>query len=143
MSISEQLAKAREGGDFSLVAQAIPYFRWMGIGIELRDGVAVCNMPFKDSHIGNPMLPALHGGVTGAFLESAAMATLMAGIETPKLPKIINITIEYLRPAGPKESYASGIITRQGRRIANVSTEAWQDDRDTPIARAQAHFLTG
>jgi acyl-coenzyme A thioesterase PaaI-like protein len=115
----------------------------MGIGIELRDGAALCKMPYKDTLIGNPMLPALHGGVTGAFLESAAMATLMVGLATPELPKIINITIEYLRPAGPRDSYASGTITRQGRRIANVSTQAWQDDRDTPFARAQAHFLTG
>lgn len=143
MSISDHLAKARESGDFSLIAQAIPYFRWMGIGIELRDGAAVCRLPYKDTLIGNPVLPALHGGVIGAFLESAAMATLMAGLETAKLPKIINITIEYLRPAGAKDSYASGVITRQGRRIANVSTQAWQDDPNAPIARAQAHFLTG
>ena len=98
-------------------------------------------LPFQDMLIGNPMLPALHGGVTGAFLESAAIMSLMARMQTNQVPKIINITIEYLRPGGPTDSFAAGIVTRQGRRVANVRAEAWQDDRNHPIAAASAHFL--
>jgi uncharacterized protein (TIGR00369 family) len=142
MSIAEEVAAARASGDFSRIAAAIPYFRWMGIEIEVHDGDAVCRLPYKQTFIGNPSLPALHGGVTGAFLEAAAAATVMVAPESAGLPKIINITVEYLRPARPKDSYARGAITRQGRRVATVSTEAWQDDPAVPVARAYAHFLT-
>jgi hypothetical protein len=30
-------------------------------------------MPFSPKIIGNPMLPAIHGGMTGAFLETTAI----------------------------------------------------------------------
>jgi hypothetical protein len=40
-------------------------------------------MPFQDMLIGNPMAPALHGGIAGAFLDSAAMI-LLIGASTGK-----------------------------------------------------------
>lgn len=141
MTFQERVAEARRTGDFNRLAEAIPYFRWMGIRIEQRDGEILTVMPFADMLVGNPMLPALHGGVTGAFIESAAIISLMATLDTPKLPKTINITIEYLRPGGPADTFGTGVITKQGRRVANVRAEAWQDSRDHPIAFANAHFL--
>ena len=51
------------------------------------------------------------------------------------------MTIEYLRPARPHDTFAWGIITKQGRRVANLRVEAWQSDPDQPIAIAFAHFL--
>lgn len=141
MSFAERLAEARSSGGFETLVDAIPYLKWLGLRIEARDGELISILPFQDMLIGNPMLPALHGGVTGSFLESAAIISLMAAMPTPALPKTINITIEYLRPGGPTDTYAAGIITRQGRRVANVRAEAWQEDRAHPIAAASAHFL--
>ena len=143
MSFAERIAAARLNGDYNALIEAIPYFQWLGLNVELRDGEVVTVLPFQDMLIGNPMLPALHGGVTGAFLESAALLSLMARMPTAQVPKIVNITIEYLRPGGPVDSFAAGIITRQGRRVANVRAEAWQDDRAHPFAAASAHFLLG
>jgi acyl-coenzyme A thioesterase PaaI-like protein len=59
------------------------------------------------------------------------------------LPKTINISIDYLRSAGAKTSYAQAILTKRGRRVANVRVEAWQDDRAKPVAAAHGNFLTG
>lgn len=141
MKFQDRIAEARRTGNFNHVVDGIPYLNWMGIRLERQDDELVCIMPFADMLVGNPTLPALHGGVTGAFIESAAIVSLMATMDTPKLPKTINITIEYLRPGGPKDTYATGVITKQGRRVANVRAEAWQDRRDQPIAFANAHFL--
>jgi acyl-coenzyme A thioesterase PaaI-like protein len=57
------------------------------------------------------------------------------------LPKTITITVDYLRSGHAVDTYARGVVTRQGRRVANVHVEAWQDDRARPIATAHAHFL--
>lgn len=141
MSFAEQIAAARSSGDYNGLIDAIPYFKWLGLAVEWQGDELVTVLPFQDMLIGNPVLPALHGGVTGAFLESAALLSLMAQMQTTQVPKIITITIEYLRPGGPTATYASGIVTRQGRRVANVRAEAWQDDRAHPIAAAAAHFL--
>ena len=141
MSFQARIAEARRTGDYNRLVDGIPYLKWLGIRLEQREGEVISVMPFAEMLIGNPMLPALHGGVTGAFLESAAIISLMAAMDTPKLPKTINITIEYLRPGGPADTYATGTITKQGRRVANVRALAWQDDRAHPIAAATAHFL--
>jgi uncharacterized protein (TIGR00369 family) len=87
------------------------------------------------------MLPAIHGGVIAALLESTAIFQLMWETEAIVLPKTITLTVDFLRSGRAVDTFARGILTRQGRRVANVRVEAWQDDRARPIAVASAHFL--
>jgi acyl-coenzyme A thioesterase PaaI-like protein len=101
----------------------------------------ITTLRFSDHLIGNPMLPALHGGTLGALLESAAIFELLWRAETAVLPKTITLTIDYLRSAAPVDTHARGLVTRQGRRITNVRMEAWQADRSVPVASAHAVFL--
>jgi acyl-coenzyme A thioesterase PaaI-like protein len=88
------------------------------------------------------MLPAIHGGVISALLESTAIFQLMWETEAIMLPKTITLTVDFLRSGRAVDTFARGLLTRQGRRVANVRVEAWQDDRDRPIAVASAHFLS-
>jgi hypothetical protein len=37
-------------------------------------------MAFQDMLTGNPMVPALHSGIAGAFLDSAAMISLIGAM---------------------------------------------------------------
>jgi hypothetical protein len=48
----------------------------LGIQFDRRGDELTAILPFDDKLIGNPMLPALHGGVTAAFLEVAAIIEL-------------------------------------------------------------------
>lgn len=140
----EAIREAKASGDLRAVLEAIPYLNFLGLQVR-RDPDSeglLCVLPPDDKLIGNPRLPALHGGVVGAFLESAALMQLIWSAETlPRLPKIITLTIDYLRPAGPVETIARAEVTRQGRRIATVHTIAWQQGADRPVAAANAHFL--
>lgn len=141
MTLEELIRRARADGDIAAFNRAIPYMRFLGTEFVRDDDGPALKLPFQDKLVGNPNLPALHGGVTGALLESAAIATVILEVEAPKLPKIVNISIDYLRPGRPLDTYAWGRITRLGRRIVNVQTAAWQGARDNPIAAASAHFL--
>ena len=98
-------------------------------------------MPFADRLIGNPMLPALHGGSTAALLEMTAMAQVALAFPSARLPRPINVTVAYLRTGRPRDVFARASISRAGRRVAHVLAEAWQDSRDQPIASLTAHFL--
>lgn len=86
----------------------------------------------------------LHGGATAGLLENAGYAALrtvlMAEGRDPVM-KPINITVQYLSAGKPKTTYALARITRLGRRNANLTVEAWQDDRDRPIASAVMNIL--
>lgn len=139
--LMKHLAEARKRGDVSRLAEAIPYARWMRIAPENGTGELLTRMRFHDSLIGNTFLPAIHGGTLGAMLEMAAIFHLLWEIETETVPKIVNITVDYLRSARPLDVIASAKVTKQGRRMVNVFAEAWQEDRNRPVATAQAHFL--
>jgi acyl-coenzyme A thioesterase PaaI-like protein len=119
----------------------VPYAAFLGIRAELRDNEILFILPQDKKLIGNPSLPALHGGVVGAFMEQAAAFHLIAKMSKPVLPKIINFSLDYLRPALVCDTYAQCTLTRQGRFIANVTITAWQEKRDKPNAIARTHFL--
>ncbi|MFE3837326.1 PaaI family thioesterase [Pseudogemmobacter sonorensis] len=148
---------------------ALPYLRFLGIRFDRAGDELTAVLPFQPMLIGNPLIPAIHGGVTAAFLEVTAIVGLVwAGLEsgsqpapaagppgvgaapaTPahlalppqSLPKTIDITVDYLRPGHPRDSFARARINRQGRRYASVHVEAWQDSPDRLFAQCTGHFL--
>ena len=139
--LASALREMRESGRFDVVLDAIPYARMLGLTAAVEDGVLVTRMPPSERLIGNPVLPALHGGTVGALMESAAILELLRQVETPGVPKTINLTVDYLRSARVVLTFARAVITRHWRRVANVQVRAWQDDAERPVAVAHAHFL--
>ena len=140
-SIDDVLRAAKQKGDVSALVEAIPYLRFLGFSADTSSGELIGKMAYSDALIGNASLPALHGGAIGALLESTAILQAFWESETLMLPKIVTITIDFLRSGRPLETFAKGVFTRQGRRVVNMSVEAWQEDRSRPIARANAIFL--
>ncbi len=141
--IRAAIAAARQSGDINALVQQIPYLRFIGLQVRLEDGGPICSLPADQKLVGDSRLPALHGGVVGALLESTAIVHLIWASEDETLPRIIDLSVDYLRSARLAPIYARGIITRLGRRVANVRAEAWQDDPAKPVAAAHAHFLLG
>jgi acyl-coenzyme A thioesterase PaaI-like protein len=139
------LDRLRQGGspaDWDALAARVPYGRFLGIGIVPEPGGGfVSRLAFDEKLIGNTVLPALHGGVIGAFLETAAMFLVLLDTESEHLPKPVTLTVAYLRSAGPRETFARATITKQGRRVVSVRVEAWQEDPAKPVATAQGQFL--
>jgi uncharacterized protein (TIGR00369 family) len=121
--------------------QGVPYVRFLGMRVELAGDEMTAVLPFSQHLIGNPVLPALHGGVIGAFMELTALAQLSLAQPARRAPKTIDITIEYLRSGRAQDTYARAVLRKVGRRVANVQVEAWQDSRAQPIAGLTGHFL--
>jgi acyl-coenzyme A thioesterase PaaI-like protein len=137
----ELVAACKRSGDLGPLVDAIPYAAFMGMSVRVEGGDLVGVMRYSDHLIGNPALPALHGGTLGALLESTAIFQLLWEADTVVLPKTINVTVDYLRSGQPLDTYARGVITRHGRRVVNVQASAWQEDPGRPIALASCHFL--
>lgn len=141
MTLLERLAEARKANDLAHLAEAIPYARWMNMAPENGTGELLTRMRYAPRLIGNRFLPALHGGTIGALLETAAIFHLLWEMENAALPRIINITVDFLRSGRPMDTLARATFTKLGRRVASVAVEAWQDDRAKPVGAAQLHFL--
>ncbi len=154
-----QQIKQRRDAALKALVQGVPYIQFLGIEFDRRGDELTAIMPYDDKLIGNPMLPALHGGATAAFLEVTAIIGLswsmlweqiesgaqdageLAGGKMPRLPKTIDFTVDYLRTGLPRDAYARAQVNRSGRRYASVHVEAWQDNRGRPFAQATGHFL--
>jgi uncharacterized protein (TIGR00369 family) len=135
--------QAHERNDYNPLVSLIPYAQLIGIEcLRLGDDV-VFRLPAKQDNIGNPTLPALHGGVIAGFMEHAALLHLLVFMGVVQLPKIIDFSIDYLRAGLYRDTYAQCQVWRQGRRVANVSISAWQTTQTEPIAIARAHFKIG
>jgi len=119
----------------------IPYAQFLGVKIELAGDEMTAVLPFGMHLVGNPTLPAIHGGVLGAFMEMTALAQLLLTEGQARQPRVIDVSIEYLRSGRPLTTFARAEIKKVGRRIANVHVEAWQDRRAAPIAALRGHFL--
>ncbi len=122
---------------------AMPFAAFLGVRLNLAGDELTASLPFTDLLVGNPMIPALHGGVIGAFMEITAIAQLAFSEKLDTSPKPIDVTVQYLRSGRPAETYARAVVNRVGRTVANIEVAAWQDHRHQPIATLQAHFLIG
>lgn len=119
----------------------IPYARFLGVRAELKGDELTLVLPFSDHLIGNPSLPALHGGVVGALMELTALTQLAIASKSAAFPKTIDVGFDYLRSGRPVDTFARARVIKIGRRIANVQAEAWQNERGQPIASMHGHFL--
>ena len=152
-----QVVKRRRDAALAALVGGVPFVGFLGIAFDRRGDELTAVMPFREALIGNPMLPALHGGATAAFLEVAAIVELgwqllwedveagrvdpEAPSAPPRLPKTIDVTVDYLRAGLPRDAYARARVNRSGRRYASVHVEAWQDNRARPFAQCTGHFL--
>lgn len=115
-----------------------PFARALGIDVG-EDNTLV--MPFSPKIIGYPTPPTIHGGITGAFLETAASTGVARELGAGARPKPIGLTVNYLRSGRALDSHARVSIVKQGLRIVAFEAQAWQDDPGKPIASAFGHFM--
>jgi uncharacterized protein (TIGR00369 family) len=124
-----------------LAGTTIPYVEYLGIRAAGDAEPPLFRLPFQDKLIGNPHLPALHGGVIAGFAETAATLHLIRTLRGTRFPKSIDFSIDYLRSGRPVESFAACEVVRVGSRVALVQVRCWQKSPDVPIAVARGHFL--
>ncbi|SFQ96471.1 PaaI family thioesterase [Poseidonocella sedimentorum] len=150
-----EVVRQRRDAGLQRLVDGVPFAGFLGIRFDRRGDELTGILPYAEAHIGNPALPAIHGGVTAAFLEVSAITGLswayfwqdIEGDALPepdaplRLPKTIDFTIDYLRSGLPRDLYTRARVTRMGRRYASVHVEAWQDNRARLTAQATGHFL--
>ncbi|MDR9438239.1 MAG: PaaI family thioesterase [Halomonas sp.] len=141
----EWLARTRAEGDVEAWLALVPYARRIGVSAvpDPQGEGLLFRLDPREGNVGNVLLPALHGGVVAAFMETAATLDLMLAARTLCLPRIIDISIDYLRTARLAPSLARCSLQREGRRMGNVRVCAWQESEAVPVATARLHFVLG
>ena len=132
---------AAQRGDCNALVDTIPYAKFLGVRLVLEGERLLSHLPFRPGIVGNSTIQALHGGVTAAFMENAALLHLLLRLDQERVPKSIDFAIDYLLPGQALDTWAECKVSRAGVRVAQVQVNCWQKSEKVPIAMARAHFL--
>lgn len=141
MKTYDRIAAAVERGDYDDMIAAVPYATYLGISVEGDESERRYRMAFRDDLVGNMRLGAIHGGAVAGFMEQAALFEALISQSQRRIPRVIDFGVDYLRSARSRDLFVACQVVRQGRRVAQVRAEAWQNNRDKPVAAARAVFL--
>ena len=112
----------------------IPFNRELGIRVvELAPGRAVLEIPFRDSLVGDPARPALHGGVLSALMDTAGGAAVWTLLGESDRCSTIDLRVDYLRPAGLDTVRAVAEVLRLGNRVGVTNIRLFHPQTEQEI----------
>ena len=111
--------------------EEIPFNRFLGMSAQRidRDGAELL-LPFKPELLGNAMKGALHGGALSALADAAGGAAVFAAADFGDVVSTIDLRIDYLRPALPRDTLAEAHVVRIGGRVGVARVRLLQQDED-------------
>lgn len=120
----------------------IPFNAVLGIDVEdLAHGRAVLRIPFRPELIGDPLRPALHGGVISALADTCGGCAVWTAIDEEDRVSTIDLRVDYLRPGQAEELRAVGEVVRLGNRVGVASITLFHPDRpDERVAEAKGVY---
>jgi uncharacterized protein (TIGR00369 family) len=105
-----------------------PFHEWLGVNaVEAAPGRAVLEIPPKTDFVGNPFIPAVHGGIIAALIDLAGGAALFVELQFPT--PTIDMRVDYLRPAIAGTALrADARVKRLGSTVAFVDVDVTDED---------------
>jgi uncharacterized protein (TIGR00369 family) len=115
------------------------------LGIEVVDfgeATATLRLPWAAHLVGNPLTEVLHGGVVTSLLDACSGAAVFMKLMKPTPIATLDLRIDYLRPATPREAlFAKAECYKLTRNVAFVRAVAHHGDESDPVAAAAATFM--
>lgn len=122
--------------------QGIPFNAHLGLRVEsLSRARCLLRLPPRPELVGNPALPAVHGGVLSALADTAGGMAVFTALPAGYSVSTVDLRVDYLRP-GKVDAllYASATLVRLGNRVAVANCDIWQGDPENVIAQARGVY---
>lgn len=118
-----------------LMEEFIPFNRYLGIKVvTVEKGRAHLTLPFRSEFVGDPLRPALHGGVVSTMADVAGGLAMWSGILDHRARvSTIDLRVDYLRPARLLTLDAEAIVVRQGNRVGVVDVKLFHPDHQGEV----------
>lgn len=110
-----------------MMEELIPFNRFLGIKvIEIADRHVRLTLPFRPELVGDPMRPALHGGVISTLADVAGGLAVWTGLADPRARvSTIDLRVDYLLPGRLQTLEARADVVRKGNRVGVVDMRVY------------------
>ncbi|MGQ0537123.1 MAG: PaaI family thioesterase [Methanobacteriota archaeon] len=96
-------------------------------------------VPYKAEFIGNPLIPAWHGGILSALIDLAGGAALFTVCNVPT--PTIDMRVDYIRPAvAGNDIVAEAEVLRCGKTVGHVRVDVADERTGTLVATGSAAY---
>lgn len=130
-----------------IIEEGLPFNKWLGIKVvELAEGRVKLCIPFKPELVGDPRRPALHGGVLSTLVDVTGGFAVWTSCHLEDRIATIDLSVDYLRPAGAKDLFAEAEVRLLGNRVGNASVVLWSADepeKHVAVGRAVYNIRRG
>ena len=118
-----------------MVEDFIPFNRFLGIKVvKLGEGEVHLTLPFRPEFVGDPIRPAMHGGVLSTLADVAGGIAVWSGLAEPRARvATIDLSVDYLRPGRLETIDAAAIVVRKGNRVGVVDVTLFHPDRTDDV----------
>ena len=124
-----------------LMEEYIPFNKFLGLRVgSLKKGHARLFIPFRPELVGDPLRPALHGGVVSMLADTAGGMAVWSGVDDDRSRvSTIDLRIDYLRPARLETLITEASVVRLGNRVGVADVRLFHlDAEDVTVATARA-----
>lgn len=126
-----------------LLEHFIPFNRHLGVRVPIVErGFVRMEVPFRDEFVGDPLRPALHGGILSTVADTAGGAAVWASLEDSRARvSTIDLRIDYLRPGKLDTIVCEARLVRLGNRVGVADMKVFNaGDADTVIATGKGVY---
>jgi len=116
-----------------------PFHQWLDVScVEAEPGRAVLRLPPNVQFVGNPFIPAIHGGILAALVDLAGGAALFVDLQFPT--PTIDMRVDYLRPAiAGRAILAEARVKSLGKTVAFVDVDV-KDEEGRLVATGRCAY---
>ena len=116
-----------------------PFNQWLGIRVERidEDGITV-SCQRREEMVGSVYTGALHGGVLGCLMDTAASFALIA--RTGQTVATIDFRVNFHRPCMTERVHARARVIHDGRTLGTVDVQVFDADGARLVASGQGVF---
>lgn len=120
----------------------IPFNGYLGIEpVAVATGHVRFQLPFRPEFVGDPLRPALHGGVTAVLIDAAGGAAVWTMVTASERISTIDMRVDYLAPARLETILADARVRRKGSNVAVVDIHVYHPSTpDQIIADGKAVY---
>jgi uncharacterized protein (TIGR00369 family) len=121
----------------------IPFNKFLGLEVaHVESGFVRLEIPWRDELVGDPMRPAMHGGVLSMLADTAGGAAVWSRLEDPAARvSTIDLRVDYLVRGKLERVAAEARVVRAGKTVGVADVRLFHpSDEATTVATAKGVY---